>query len=334
MNIDKYKIIKKIKSGGQGTVFLVKYKNKKYALKIEKIFEKDIKKNFDSNYWREIEFATNMNKKYPNIFIKLYDTDIIKNYNYNLDNPYNIDYINKLNKSLYCSRKIYEYINYTLDKIINKLKLCELYSILIQLSYAIYIMNKNGYVHCDLHIYNIGIKITNKKFIYLFNKKIPTYGRIVKIIDYSSILHKKYKLNQINNLIGINEKKLFEDLKLIEIRRILDIIYDLPFYETLSINFWNKFDYKKDFNNFLNSDDLILVDNLVKNDLDKYTLFSILYPKKFQKRYLKSKYINVINNIIRLPVQDIIFLLNATHIKTYKDIKNIILYLITKLDNI
>lgn len=58
--------------------------------------------------------------------------------------------------------------------------------------------------------------------------------------------------------------------------------------------------------------------------LDKYYLFALLYPEKFQKRYLKSKYKKVTNNIIRLPIEDIIFLFNATHIKTYKDIMIII----------
>lgn len=54
----------------------------------------------------------------------------------------------------------YEYVDTTLDK----LKLNELYSILIQLSYIIYIMNKHGYTHNDLHMNNIGIKKTNKKY--------------------------------------------------------------------------------------------------------------------------------------------------------------------------
>jgi len=184
--INKYKIIKKIKSGGQGSVFLTKYNNKKYALKIEKIIEKDITKNLSSIYWREIEFTTYMNKKYPNLFLKLYAHDIVNNYNFTLDNPYNIEYIDKLNKSKYCSRKVYEYIDTTLDKIINNLSYNELYSILIQLCYIIYIMNKNGYTHNDIHISNIGIKNTNKNNIIIFNKRIPSYNKIVKILDYGT----------------------------------------------------------------------------------------------------------------------------------------------------
>ena len=63
--IKKYEIIKKINSGGQGSIYKIKYKNIIYALKIEKILENEIKKNYKSIYWREIEFAQTMNKKYP-----------------------------------------------------------------------------------------------------------------------------------------------------------------------------------------------------------------------------------------------------------------------------
>jgi len=56
----------------------------------------------------------------------------------------------------------------------------------------------------------------------------------------------------------------------------------------------------------------------------------LLYPEKAQRRLLKSQFKKTINNKIRLPIEDIIFLLNATHIKSYKDIKKIILYFINK----
>ena len=102
--IKNYKIVKKIKSGGQGSVYKIKYKNTIYALKIEKILENEIKKNYKSTYWREIEFVKTMATKYPDFFMKLYNYDIITDYNFTLDNPYNIQRINIMNKSIYCSR--------------------------------------------------------------------------------------------------------------------------------------------------------------------------------------------------------------------------------------
>jgi hypothetical protein len=331
MNIlDKYKVIKKIGSGGQGSVFLVERRNKKYALKIEKILERDAKKNLSSVYWREIEFISNLINKSPIFFTKLYDHEIIDNCNFMLDNPYNIDTIEKMNKSNYCSIKVYEFIDTTLDKIINKIKLPEIYSILIQLSYTIYIMNKNGYTHNDLHIFNIGVKNTKQKYITIFDKKIPTYGRIIKLIDYGAILHNKYTLHK-NKLLGIHESKLLSENLIKEIRRILDIVFELSFYDEIPIKFWEKWNNDKELNNFLNSEESILVNNLVQNNNDKYNLFMILYPERAQKMMLKSQFKKTINNIIRVPIEDIIFLLNATHINDYTDIKIIILYLINKL---
>jgi serine/threonine protein kinase len=332
--ISKYKIIRKIKSGGQGTVYLVKYKNKKYILKIEKILKKNINKNYKSIYWREIDFAKNINKINYNHFIKLYDYNIVNNYNFKLENPYNISYIDELNKSNYCSLKIYEYVDMTLDKIIDKLNITELYSIIIQLSYSIYLMNKNGYTHNDLHINNIGIKKTKKTSIYIFNYKIPTFGNIVKIIDYGNILHKKYTFIK-NPLYGdISEKKIYNENKILEIKRILDIVYDIPFYNSIPIKVLEKIDFMKDIDDFLKSKYYILVDDLVYTKEDKYLLFSLVYPNIFQKRLLKSKYKKCINNILRLPIYDIIYLLNATNINTYKDIKNIILYFTLKIDKL
>ena len=324
-----YKIVKKIKSGGQGSVYKIKYKNTIYALKIEKILENEIKKNYKSIYWREIEFAKTMATKYPDFFMKLYNYDMITDCNFTLDNPCNIPRIDNMNKSIYCSRKIYEYIGITLDKILDKLKLHELYSVIIQLSYIIYIMNKNGYTHNDLHIYNIGVKKTSKKYITIFDSKIPTYGKIIKLLDYGSVLHKKYILGN-SYLIGIKESKILSDNKTKEIRRILDIVFELSFYSNISTNFWEKYNYNTDLQNFINSNDLILVNNLVKNNDDKYNLFMLLYPEKAQRRLLKSQFKKTVNNKIRLPIEDIIFLLNATHIKSYKDIKKIILYFINK----
>lgn len=326
--IDNYKIIKKLGTGGQGTVYLIQIKNKKYALKIEKIIEENIKKSLSSSFWREIEFANNMNKKCPNHFIKLYNYDIIDNCKFNLDNPNNIDTITELNKSNYCSRKIYEYVDTTLNKIINKLKLNELYSILIQLVYAIYIMHKNGYIHTDLHRSNIGIVKTSQKYINILNNRIPTFGYIVKIIDYGLVLHKKYKF-KIDTITGIHESKIFKQGKYNEINRIKTILFEFPFYDKVPIDFWAKYDYDKDIKNFLLSD-IILVDNLVNNDNDKFLLYQILYPRKYQKSLLGDKFKKPINNIIRVPIEDIIFCFNSLS-EDNIDIVKIINYFIIKL---
>lgn len=115
---------------------------------------------------------------------------------------------------------------------------------------------------------NIGIKKTNRKYINILDKNIPTFKNQVKLLDYDYILHKKYKLNEGNSIIGIYESEILKVDKIIEIRRLLDI----SFYSKLSSNFWKKFDYKKDMDNFF-----ILVDNLVNDKYDKIKTIFLFY---------------------------------------------------------
>lgn len=330
MLIDNYKIIKKLDFGTQGVVFLIKYQNKLYIQKIEKILEKDISKKLSSLFWREIEFAKTIYNKHPLGFIKLYNYDIIIDHNFMLANPHKIKHIDEMNKSPYCSRKIYEFVEISLSKIIDKIKLKELYSILIQISYNIYIMNKNGYTHNDLHIHNIRVSNTKIKYIKIFNYQVPTFNYLIKFIDYGMVLHKKYKLHK-DNIVNINEFIIHKYSMKNEIKRILDIVVKMPFYDTLPENFFSRFNFENLINKFLNSSDLILVDNLVKDKNDKFKLYEILYPERVQKEILGKKYKKVVKNDLKIPIEDYIFLLNATHITDFNDIKKIILYFIIKL---
>jgi len=81
-----------------GTVFLAKYKNKKYALKIEHILEADLKKSSSSQIWREIFFSTKFANKYPEQFIKLYSYDIIDNCTHKQEYSMNVEMI--MNKKI------------------------------------------------------------------------------------------------------------------------------------------------------------------------------------------------------------------------------------------
>lgn len=59
---DNVKIIETIGSGMYGTLYLVKYENEKYALKIQKILPNDKIKNHESKVWREIDLYNYINK--------------------------------------------------------------------------------------------------------------------------------------------------------------------------------------------------------------------------------------------------------------------------------
>lgn len=200
MNISNLKVIRELGHGMIGTVYLVKDKNnKKYALKIEHILSTDANKNMKNSTWREIDFSERCGNKYPEFFMKLYTYDIInqcthkQKYSRKLDNfpPDFVQSIEKLSESPYCARKIYSLVDNSLDDIVDTLNLKQCYSMLLQIMYALHIMHKHGYVHCDLHGGNVGVIKTSKKYITCLDHKIPTFGYRFIPIDYGLVKHKK-----------------------------------------------------------------------------------------------------------------------------------------------
>lgn len=199
--MEKYKIVKKIASGSEGTVFKAKYKNKTYALKITNILKKDAKKSLASPTWREIYFATIMSKKYPNHFMKLYDHDIVSNCNkqYFKMNIDDIDlsprlrkkYVNLVNSG-FCSVNVYTYVDFTLSEMINKLSKKQLHSGIIQIAYIIYVTRKEGYINYDSGPHNIGLMKTDEKYIKIFDYDVPTFGYIYVALDYGRVYGKNF----------------------------------------------------------------------------------------------------------------------------------------------
>jgi hypothetical protein len=312
MDINQLKIIKKLGYGFKGTVYLVKYKNKQYAYKIEKILKENIK--FIKT---EIDFSLKFANKYNNQFIKLYKYDIIKNCKHiqKIDTslkllPFNVvNKIQKLRKSNYCFIRLYSLVDTTLDKIENKLSPKQIYSMLIQLSYINYLLDKNKYLYGDMNLNNIGVVKTTKKNIKILNKDVPTFGYIFKLIDFGTVNKYKgkkeyFELNQVINFYLINYKKLYNKIEEENI----------------------KYNYEKIFNKISKTDEYKLLENYTKDDSLKYTLFTIIYPKKYQKIILKNKFKKVIFPKLRCSIKDIIFL-----IKNKNNIKNIIKYFTEKI---
>ena len=82
MKLSKIKVIKKLGAGMLGTVYLIEYENKIYAMKIQKILEEEKTKNIKFPIWREALFYNDVNKMPPEsqkFFCKLYGYKIIEN---------------------------------------------------------------------------------------------------------------------------------------------------------------------------------------------------------------------------------------------------------------
>jgi hypothetical protein len=95
-------------------------------------------------------------------------------------------------------------------EILYKLNQNEVYSMIIQILYAAYLMTKNKFYHLDIYLENIMYKYTKTKYIKIFNYDIPTFGYIWSIIDYGTVLNVNYKLSsdEYNKLLFFNLKSL------------------------------------------------------------------------------------------------------------------------------
>jgi len=171
INFDNIKIIKLLGTGVSGTTYLVSYKNKKYTLKIQHIFESDIK-NKKSCLWNEINFSKYVSK-YSETFKRIYDYKIIDNCNFVKNNKSIglkifgnkkvIQQYYNLQKSKFCIKFLGDYYKKELGQIIHKLNIKQIYSLLLQLLYGIYLLQKKKYTHNDFNINNIIYNKTNKK---------------------------------------------------------------------------------------------------------------------------------------------------------------------------
>ena len=327
-----YEIISELGHGMFGTVYKIKYKDKFYAMKIEHILDSDITKNLKSSIWREIDFCEKFGKKHSDQFIQLYKYDFIENcehnqkYSVDLKNfeKYHRDKINKLAKSKFCIRKIYDLVDGNIKNIISELSEQQIYSFIIQISIIVNLLEKSKYIHGDFHSGNIGYIKTNKKFIKFGKYKIPTFGYIYKAIDLGSIMHPKYKLSR-------RDKIWYKDLFNCEL--ISPLITSLINLDT----YWDyieenniKLNYKKDFKKFETSDLSKLI-NLQFNDINnnqyKFNLAEILYPEQFQKLILGKHYKKTFTPILNCDIHDIIYLYKINF-----DSDKIIEYFINKLN--
>ncbi len=222
INFDDLQIIKKLGSGSFGTSYLVKtIKNKEYVLKNQKIIysEKKLRENvrdYKEQIWREIdlhEFINTLNEKDQMFFTKLYDYKILNKCDIQNDTLFkNIPYFKKLDESKWCIKFLLEYkegesLNVFLLK--NTLTDKQIYSILLQLCKIILILYNGGYSHSDLHLENIIINTTTKKYFDFMDKKIPFNGYQINVIDYGLALHEKYGkfYNKIMKMNGGDKKK-------------------------------------------------------------------------------------------------------------------------------
>jgi len=236
--IDNMKIIKKLGSGNDGNVYMVRSSiipDQYYALKIEYMLATTSLDGPDSKIYRYIEFDREIASIYPDMFLQIINYDIKDNCNEERtknQQKYKI-IINS------CIRIVYNIMDgMLLNENQSKMKDREFYSMVAQLVYGVYLMHSKGYVHTDVNDKNIGYFNTNDKSIQaLCNNQIfhiPLFSKRYIIFDYGNVLHSKFKMTEFENG-KYNRLKNLGELDLIFFGYTLFTNYKMPVKNELEI---------------------------------------------------------------------------------------------------
>lgn len=297
---DKLKIGKVIDKGLLNSVNECTLNGNKYIVKIEHVTQKE-QTNKNSPIWNEINFSLNFANKYPEHFMSLIQYSFEENcqhiqLSWKLDKPMALwgdklvaEYKKRIAENI-CIYKIYTRMDTILNKIVIKLTHLQLYSMLIQVSYAMRLLHKHNYIHGDLHTGNVGVMKTGLKAkIKLGKNTIPTYGYQYKLIDFGLTLHK-------NDAITVYDKKRFSNEN--------NYVYDEGLITVLSSYISTNGDnFDKMMKILKNTQEYAFINEINStNQTTQHFLYMTLYPEKYAK-LLSGK-------IIRgplLPIPDLIF---------------------------
>ena len=308
-NLNNYKIIKYIKNGQVGSVYLIENNttHKQYAYKIGKIPEELYKKEFNILYIIN-KFKNDVIKKYPYLFMKIYEIGIINNCKY-IQDTYNIYERSSYINSNYCVYSIMSLVNGSLNSIYYTLNNIQKISFLIQFFLILKILKINMYIHTDIHVANICFIKSNLKFIKVLDYKIPIYGYIYQLIDYDSI---SIINNRNNNNINNNIKKNIINIYIILIKlMIINKDKFLKYVNDNKINIDNYYIKKKIYSTkkynlikkyfYLNCDSYFY--RKIQN-INLYNLYQIFYLEDYQKIVLGRHFKNVIPYEFYLNIKD------------------------------
>jgi serine/threonine protein kinase len=206
MDFSKIKVIKKLGAGMWGTVYLIDYENKKYAMKVQKILEEEKTQNPKFPIWRELLFFNDVNKMprdAQKFFCRLHGYKIQECGKYRHIRPKNIsqnsihvEYFKKMNASNICVVLVMDYVGSLslYDYLQTSLPAKKIYTILLQICKINKIMSDMKYSHNDLNPSNL--MVTENTGIQLV------------AIDYGNVTNASYG----NALSNDSEEYYFLDL--------------------------------------------------------------------------------------------------------------------------
>jgi serine/threonine protein kinase len=232
MDFSKIKVIKELGAGMWGTVYLINYKNKKYAMKVQKILEEEKVKNPKFPIWRELLFYRDVNKmplESKKFFCQLHGFKIEICGKYRHIRPKNVpnnsifvEKFKELNASNICAILVIDYLgsnsleNYLLSNPPAK----KIYSILLQICKINQILVNMKYSHNDLKPANLMMTPTKDKTFDIMAHKIPYSGFQLVAIDYGNMTNASYGRSLSND----SEEYYFLELT----KTIFSILQNVP----------------------------------------------------------------------------------------------------------
>jgi serine/threonine protein kinase len=191
MDFSKIKVIKKLGAGMWGTVYLIDYENKKYAMKVQKILEEEKTQNPKFPIWRELLFFNDVNKMprdAQKFFCRLHGYKIQECGKYKHIRPKNVPensiFVKKfkeMNTSNICVVLVMDYLGSIslYDYLQTSPPAKKIYTILLQICKINKIMSDMKYSHNDLHPSNLMVTQTKS-------------GLQLVAIDYGNVTNASY----------------------------------------------------------------------------------------------------------------------------------------------
>lgn len=191
MDFSKIKVIKKLGAGMWGTVYLIDYENKKYAMKVQKILEEEKTQNPKFPIWRELLFFNDVNKMprdAQKFFCRLHGFKIQACEKYKHIRPKNspqnsifFEKFKKMNASNICILLVMDYLGSIslYDYLQTSPPAKKIYTILLQICKINKIMSDMKYSHNDLHPSNLMVTQTKS-------------GIQLVAIDYGNVTNASY----------------------------------------------------------------------------------------------------------------------------------------------
>jgi serine/threonine protein kinase len=282
----------------------------KYALKIQHILKKDVLKSLASYVWREIEFAKTMNI-YPDQFMTLYDYEISTcdhKQKYAMDlkifDEKTQKKFAKLAASPICVKMLYAYKGQTIQQLLErKISLKLRCSLAAQIIGIADLLKHHGYRHGDMHFGNMTVTKTDKKYVTLSNIRIPTYGYMVSVIDYDSVLHKKY-------IMTSHEKHMLADPDYNEAMTIIEILMKNPMWKYIRDKKIRITPYDKVIELFKKTPEYVILSRATDRLNSQLGICEIMFPSVHQKLVLGDKYRGKAFEITyNIPQKSVIYLI-------------------------